>query len=261
MELTRTENRQYEEYEELLLERDRLRKEAGQIWTVYMKTFGQLITEVFEEKVACIRQKKLIGYYQKAANRGQNIDVEALEKLMDSEMAEYQKQLQQLLSDEKRCRESGVSTLYEAERSKVLYRRLVKLLHPDIHPETDREEKLRELWTRIVEAYGKNDVKALSELEVLARAALKELHLDGAISVEIPDLEDRIRDLHKEMERIRTTEPYLYKALVEDPAAVEEKKQELQKELETYRDYHRQLDEAAETILREGGIELLWQMN
>jgi hypothetical protein len=63
------------------------------------------------------------------------------------------------------------------------------------------------------------------------------------------------------MERIRTTEPYLYKALVEDPSAVEAKKQELQKELETYRDYHRQLDEAAESILREGGIELLWQMN
>ncbi len=261
MELARTDNNRYDEYEALLVERDRLRKEAGQIWTMYLKTFGRLMTQIFEEKVACIRQKKLIGYYQKALNRGQAIDAEALEAQLNKEMAEYQKQLRQMITDEKRCRESGTSTIYEAERSKVLYRRLVKLLHPDIHPETDREERLRELWARIVQAYGQNDVKALSELEVLVRAALEELKIDGRITVEIPDLVDRIADVRREIEEIRTTEPYTWKAELEDEKAREEKIQALEKELEHYRDYHRQLDEAAETILREGGLELVWRMN
>ena len=35
------------------------------------------MTDVFEEKVACIRQNKLSGYYQAAANRGEAIDAGA----------------------------------------------------------------------------------------------------------------------------------------------------------------------------------------
>ena len=59
----KVENTRYDEYEELLLMRDQVRKEAGQAWTLYVRFFGQLMTEVFEEKVACIRLKKLIAYY------------------------------------------------------------------------------------------------------------------------------------------------------------------------------------------------------
>ena len=79
----KVENTKYDEYEELLLERDRLHKEAGQIWTVYVQTFGQLMTDIFEEKIACIRQKKLIAYYQMAANRGEAIDADALERKLE----------------------------------------------------------------------------------------------------------------------------------------------------------------------------------
>ena len=175
----KAENTQYDRYEELLLERDRVRKEAGQIWTVYVKTFGQLMTDLFEEKVACVRQKKLIGYYQAAANRGEPIDAEALDRKLEQEMASYQKELQRMVKEHKACMEAGVSTNYEAERAKTLYRRLAKLLHPDIRPETDREEVLMKLWIRITESYGRNDVKDLAELEVLARKALADLAIDA----------------------------------------------------------------------------------
>ena len=257
----KAENTLYDEYEELLLERDRIRKEAGQIWTLYIQTFGQLMTDVFKEKVACIRQKKLITYYQMAANRGKEIDADALEKQLDREMAVHLTELHRMLEEHKRCAEARTSTLYEVERSKVLYRRLAKLLHPDIHPETDREEVLRDLWARITEAYGHNDVRALSELEVLARKALNDLAADGVTRVEIPDLEERIRQLKKEIADIQSRDPYTYREILEDADAVEKKKQELRKELEIWQGYHREMKKAAENILREGGVTLKWRMN
>jgi predicted nucleic acid-binding Zn-ribbon protein len=107
------------------------------------------------------------------------------------------------------------------------------------------------LWIRITEAYGRNDVKALAELEVLARKALKDLEIDGVTNVEIPDLEERISRVRDEIEEIKTKEPYTYRALLEDEEAAEKKKQELQKELEEYRNYHKELTEIAEKILRE----------
>ena len=51
MEIIRNENDKYSEYENLLLERDQYRKEAGQTWTAYTQTFGQLITDVYQEKL------------------------------------------------------------------------------------------------------------------------------------------------------------------------------------------------------------------
>ena len=53
---------QYQKYEELLLKRDQLNKDAGSIHTAYMKEFGELLLENFELKIDCIKKKKMIAY-------------------------------------------------------------------------------------------------------------------------------------------------------------------------------------------------------
>lgn len=63
MDLIKSTDSKYEEYENLLLERDQITKEAGQIWTVYLQLFGKLITDNYEEKLECIKCKKTIAYY------------------------------------------------------------------------------------------------------------------------------------------------------------------------------------------------------
>lgn len=262
MELIKSDNNsdRYEEYETLLLERDQVSKEANQIWIVYMKNFGQLIAEAYEVKLDCIKCKKTIAYYQNAINHGGTVDADAMQEYLKREMAGYYANLKQMIEENARCHEAGSTTVYEAQRSKVLYRRLAKLIHPDINPETDRHEELRELWQRAVDAYNMNDVKALAELEVLAHKAMSDLGA-GKVRVQIPDIVDRIEELRKEIETIRTTTPYTYLSLIEDGDAVEQKKRELAQELKDYKTYREQLNKVIDDLLAGGRITLLWHKN
>ena len=258
MDLIKSTDSKYEEYENLLLERDQITKEAGQIWTVYLQLFGKLITDNYEEKLECIKCKKTIAYYQNALNHGGVVDSAAMEKYMEQEMAEYYANLRRMLKENEDANNAGTSTPYEVARAKTLYRRLAKLIHPDINPETDHSKELQELWQRILIAYHHNDVKELSELEVLVRKVLKELGSED-VKVDIPDIEEKIEALKSEIEGIKQTEPYCLRYLVEDEEAAEKKKIELREELETYQKYHKELNEVILKMLQTGGLKIYVQ--
>lgn len=258
MDLIKSTDSKYEEYENLLLERDQITKEAGQIWTVYLQLFGKLITDNYEEKLECIKCKKTIAYYQNALNHGGVVDSAAMEKYMEQEMAEYYANLRRMLKENEDANNAGTSTPYEVARAKTLYRRLAKLIHPDINPETDHSKELQELWQRILIAYHHNDVKDLSELEVLVRKVLKELGSED-VKVDIPDIEEKIEALKSEIEGIKQTEPYCLRYLVEDEEAAEKKKTELREELETYQKYHKELNEVILKMLQSGGLKIYVQ--
>mgnify|MGYP000463373074 FL=1 len=258
MDLIKSTDSKYEEYENLLLERDQITKEAGQIWTVYLQLFGKLITDNYEEKLECIKCKKTIAYYQNALNHGGVVDSAAMEKYMEQEMAEYYANLRRMLKENEDANNAGTSTPYEVARAKTLYRRLAKLIHPDINPETDHSKELQELWQRILIAYHHNDVKELSELEVLVRKVLKELGSED-VKVDIPDIEEKIEALKSEIEGIKQTEPYCLRYLVEDEEAAEKKKTELREELETYQKYHKELNEVILKMLQTGGLKIYVQ--
>lgn len=258
MDLIKSTDSKYEEYENLLLERDQITKEAGQIWTVYLQLFGKLITDNYEEKLECIKCKKTIAYYQNALNHGGVVDSAAMEKYMEQEMAEYYANLRRMLKENEDANNAGTSTPYEVARAKTLYRRLAKLIHPDINPETDHSKELQELWQRILIAYHHSDVKELSELEVLVRKVLKELGSED-VKVDIPDVEEKIEALKSEIEGIKQTEPYCLRYLVEDEEAAEKKKTELREELETYQKYHKELNEVILKMLQTGGLKIYVQ--
>ena len=93
MEIIKVRNAEYSRYEELLLERDRLRKEARIYHGLYVKEFGELHLSLFEKQINCIKKKKMIGYYQMAINCGGVIDQAEIDALLTKEMEEYQQKL------------------------------------------------------------------------------------------------------------------------------------------------------------------------
>ena len=83
----------------------------------------------------------------------------------------------------------------------------------------------------------------------------------GEIRIEIPEIDQKIEELKKEIREITQTEPYTYKSLMEDPEAIRKKKNTLTEELETYRKYCAELDGVIEDMLKNGGVTIRWQMN
>ncbi|WP_022769079.1 hypothetical protein [Butyrivibrio sp. NC2007] len=250
-------NTSYARYEELINRRDELKKEAFQYHAEYVKVFGDLILELFRKKIECIRKKKTIEYCQAAINHGNNVDQAQLKAYLEKEMADFQAQLDDMLKEHEAALKATTVTEKDMLEIKRIYHRLVKKIHPDINPAATGARELMDLWHRVTIAYSCNSLKDLQELEVLVMQALESVDLDD---LDIPDIEEKISDLEKEIMKIMETDPYQYKFLLADSKAVEAKKEDLKTELKTYEDYSKQLDEVLEDLLG-SGVKITWKMN
>lgn len=257
--IVRTGNAAYSKYEELLIRRDEVSKQAYIYEREYVRTFGDLILEVFNMKIEAIRKKKTIRFCQIYANKGQKVDRHALEVYLAREMAEYRAQLARMVEDNENAKKSRRITEADLLRIKRIYRHLVKRIHPDINPATNNNVELRGLWQRMLIAYNCNDLKEMEEIEVLVSSFLEKLGM-GTPDIDIPDIEEKMIGIEAEIRQIRSTDPYQFKYLLEDASAVEEKKAELRRELEEYEEYGRQLDQVLKGLM-ENGVTMTWQMN
>jgi hypothetical protein len=258
MELVFVEDSRYAEYESLLLDRDRYHKEAYQALGEYTRIFGEKITEVFKQRIACIERKKMLSYCLMYFNRGERVDLKKVQEQIKKEMEEYQAQLSAMIENNEACKKSRVIPQKEALRIKQIYRSIAKKLHPDLNPLTEQHEELMELWRRNITAYQCNNLKELEEIEVLVEQALAALG-QGKATISIPDIDEKIEKLYKEIEKIRNTDPYLFRELLDDPSLVEEKNIELDKELKDYQEYAAKLDAELKRFIVEGGT-FTWEM-
>lgn len=258
-EIIKIKNSGYSKYEEVLLRRDFIRKEAFSWQIKYMATFGDTITTVFKNKIECIKKKKMLSYYQKALNKGERINQKDMQKLIAKEMLEYDKQLKEMIDENDRARNLKPISYSRLEKIKKLYHKLVKQLHPDINPKTNENPELKNLWNMIVVSYNANDLKELEEAEVLVNRLLNELELKN-IELEIPNLAEKIEKIKEEILEIKSRIPYQYKYLLQDSDAIAKKEEELAKELKEYEDYERELDEILKQIVEKGGFSLPCQM-
>lgn len=260
MDLIKVKNEGYARYEELLLRREKLNKEAYWLMKEYIREFGQLIEEDFRKKIDCIQKKKTIDFCQATMNRGQMINAEELVAFLDKEMKEYNETLRNMIKRNNETKDVKRISQTDVAKIKKLYRKLAKQLHPDMHPKTAEIPELMALWQSVATAYAFNNLKELEEMDVLVQAALKKLDL-GCIEIEIPDIQTKIKEIQQQIMKIKTTEPYTYKNLLQNEQAVEKKKQEMRKEIEEYKKYELNLDRIIAKMMAEGDGRLIWTLS
>ena len=95
--------------------------------------------------------------------------MDAIEERLDAEFTEYQEQLnQQIEKMNHALQRSKAEILSEADSRELkrLYRKIVKVLHPDLHPETAQARLT--LFDHAVSAYKNGDLETLKMIGELA---------------------------------------------------------------------------------------------
>ncbi|MBR5349168.1 MAG: hypothetical protein IK125_08035 [Lachnospiraceae bacterium] len=239
----------YDDYTELLVQKDQLEKEAVSYQIAYTQEFGELICANFELKIQCIKVKKSISYCRRRLNRGLAVDPAKMDEEIEREMKAYYLQRDELQKDYAEAKKAGMTDGITYMRAKKIYRRLAKLLHPDINEKTQQNAELSDLWLRIVKAYHMNDAQKLEEL--------------GADSFErdYSDLEERIEKVEREIDAIISTEPYTYKEILEDEEKIKELRNTLQAEHDDFEQYLATLKHALEEMMKEEASKVIWLTN
>lgn len=248
-------------YVRLIMQRDQVQKEARICNEEYLREFGEEILQVFEEKIKCIELRKKIHHCQARVNHHEHVEEDVMEKMVYLEMKEYYDKMKNLQSILKNVKEKKESTAYQAMEAKRLYRKLAKMIHPDICPRTATDTLLKESWGRAVLAYHRNAVDELQEIEVVVVHRLKELDIPVEAEPEVEDIQLKIERLESQISRIINTDPYQYHELFARRELVQERHEEILDELNQYRNHHEELEKILNMFLSEGDVTILWKMD
>lgn len=220
-------------YEKLLNEREELEKDCFFIQMKYMKKFGNLIVKEFELQIETIKYKKMISFCTKKRNYGESINPNELNNFIDHVMDSYMTQLDELiLTNQYSHKQTAKVTGDEAQRIRNLYRMIVRLTHPDLHPELNNNKQISELWDKAVLAYKSNN---LSDLILVYDQIILIVNKDEELVIE--DLDHKIELLKDEIDYIKTTEPYTFLPILKSKKKTDEFMSNLQKNIETYTKY------------------------
>ena len=222
----------------LVLERDELRfVECKNIETSYMLTLGSLEYKAYEAECLCLRLKRKVSLLQEKKNRQEKIVLSQIEDVLDREFAEYQEKLREKMDKMNAAIERGKGELLseaDTKELKKLYRRIVKAIHPDLHPDLSKAQF--DLFNNAVDAYANGDLNTLRIIDEM---------VSDTIMPEVPDamtklVQDKerltklIQIIKESIEKIKSEYPYTVKDIVMDPEKIAAKKDEVERILHQY---------------------------
>lgn len=239
-EIIKVRNASYERYEELLNQKEALKKEAEKYRVSYDRILGKLKRETNEAKTDCVRKRKILSYCQNVAAIGEVINKKELDEFVEKAMEDYKKTLAYLL-DAQQEEEPTVKQAPTDKQVKSIYRKIAKLVHPDMNSDIGNDKTIQDLWNRACIAYNCSNINELEELDVLINRYLNSKN-NNYDEIEIPNVEEKIFNLNRDIKEILHTNPYQYKYILADKETMKMKKEELKKELKDYKRYIRELD-------------------
>lgn len=231
---------------EQLFERENLVNiELKDIESAYMRELGVLEAELYRAQSEARLLKRRLELMQACINRQEPIREAEINETIRREQAEFDlkyETIAQKIRDayyyelRRRQQESGVSKNDaqedpEEERRR-LYRKIVKAMHPDLHPNQTQEQK--DLFLRAIDAYKNFDLDTLRQIAAMLDDDTPEQADDPeqALVREVERLLDLVRGIRLGLQGIRSRYPYTKKALLEDPVRLAEEKEKLREQLD-----------------------------
>ena len=218
----------------LLLERDELQFVVSKnISTHYMLELGSLEYKAYKAQCTALRLKRKIDLIQSLKNREEPIILEKIEEALDSEFAEYKKKLNEQIEKMNEAIERSRYKELTAEENneiKKLYREIVKVLHPDLNPNTT-DAQIR-LFDNAVQAYKNGNLYTMRIIhEMVATQHPSDDINSNAMSIlreKHEELKRLIFAIQDSIENIKKAYPFTVLDILNDPKKLSEKRKELE---------------------------------
>ncbi|MCR5057279.1 MAG: hypothetical protein K6A81_01495 [Clostridiales bacterium] len=244
----------YDKYMKLLVRRDQLKQEAAGWHAKYVAEFGEKLCKLFEEQMKCVELKKKIHFCQLQRNHGMKVDKEEMEKNVAMQMKSSMEQLRKMREGYEMASNLKSIPHVTVMRVKSLYRKIVKMIHPDLRPHLAGDEEVETFWIRAQEAYENYDVDELESLEALIKNHLLMIGEEIDEKIEIHELEAKILHIENDIDTILETDPYLYSVLLTQPDLVGQRHEELSENILNYQKHAVELEHILETFLTDGEV-------
>ncbi len=222
---------------ELILQKNELLyKRKPELQEVYIRCIGKLENELDELHMESVRTKYITDMIRIRLQFHREVNIEEIEKKADGQETVFlpgyiMKQLEK--DREERCKTTGTGiSKCEADELRLYYRKIIKLLHPDIGAVSD--EAGERLLKDAIEAYEYRDIFVLRQIS----AALEEpeyrigIDTDCDILVRLKRkkefLAGKIEVLEKSIKLIKQEFPFDMENLLSDPEKLEKRQKKLE---------------------------------
>ena len=247
-------------YAELIAKRDDLTEhEIPRLEALYMDAIGQMLyEELLQYDIALLKSER--DLLQAYINRGEEPDIEDVEEKVGQQAQTFNENIHR---EEERINQAKAyieehkeenSKDAEAEKLelKQIYKRLVRRLHPDLHPEQTEWE--RELFMKVQEAYRNEDLERLRELEAELDAGMPSSDAESDSIEEwekrVECLKQQIADIEKEIYEIEHEFPFTYREKLNDQEWIVAQREEINVRIEKLKQEKERLQKIVE-ILRQ----------
>lgn len=222
-----------------LLEIDNINLQVNpRILSSYAKTIGYLETDLCKWQLRARRAKRKFMLAQASANRGEPIILDSIESDLDSEFAEWEAKLSTLLNEQLQLLEilagSRPLSATAARELKSLHKKLIKRLHPDLHP--GLSEDARRFFLLAQNAYENGDLAMLRVIDT-ATEDYEEIEISSEpteddLEIEIAMAEAQLNIAIEKLDVLKSSHPYILSELLDDPFKLSRRKKELKDEID-----------------------------
>ena len=219
---------------ELILEKNELLyKKKPELINIYLRSVGNLEVELCEIRAEAVRIKYITDVIRIRMQFKREIDIEYIERKAYEEGSVVFKKIEIPENEREEEKKEKPLNKYEEEELKLIYRKVIKLLHPDLG--ADRTPAEERLLRDAIEAYEYRDVHALRSIAL----ALEDSGTDykyfrqdedilTALAGKISVLYKRKEVLDESLKQIKSDFPFNHEQFLSDPVKVEKKQKKLE---------------------------------